>query len=394
MQKIAGFILLVMFAWPFPSVQAALAPGSGPNEMIESSLPLLDRLSVDNVNRFIEQANRQMEQNLPLLTAEKLKEIAAGGFGAQWQKGWQFVQQRLFYELKANAFLLGNLIILAVLCALLQNLSSSFGEAAVATLGHAVCFVFLMVMVLNAFNNAVSLARTTVDAMTGFLEALLPLLIALLAGVGAITTSGMFTPLMLLLVSTASVVINNVVLPLLLFATFLDCLNRLSDKYSLGNLAKLLKQASMICLGATLVVFIGVITVQGVAGSVADGVALRTAKYATSTFVPVIGKMFADTVEMIMGASLLLKNAVGIFGLVIVSGLCAFPLLKLLVLALVAKLAGALVQPMGEERMAKCLDAVGDNILLLFSTVLTAALMFFVAVTIVVAAGNMAVMLR
>ena len=97
------------------------------------------------------------------------------------------------------------------------------------------------------------------------------------------------------------------VLPLLMVTALIECVNYLSDQYKLSNLAGVLKQTGMVVLGLTLVIFIGVISIQSVVGSVADGITLRTAKYATATFIPVVGKMFADTVELVMGASLLIK---------------------------------------------------------------------------------------
>ena len=46
-------------------------------------------------------------------------------------------------------------------------------------------------------------------------------------------------------------------------------------------------------------IFVGILTVQGVAGTVADAVGLRTAKYMTSAFVPVVGKVLSDAVETV-----------------------------------------------------------------------------------------------
>jgi stage III sporulation protein AE len=170
--------------------------------------------------------------------------------------------------------------------------------------------------------------------------------------------------------------------------------NYLSDQYKLSNLAGVLKQSGMVVLGLTLVIFIGVISIQSVVGSVADGITLRTAKYATATFIPVVGKMFADTVELVMGASLLIKNAVGVVGVLAVATLCALPVVKLLSLITVIKVTGALVQPMGAEKMAKCLDTVGNNLMLVLGAVLTVALMFFLSITMIIGAGNVTMMLR
>jgi len=358
------------------------------------SKQLFDNLSTENINQFITKINQELNEDIPLLNSNTIKEIASSGASFDWNQIWQTFVSRLFKELAANMHLMGKLLFLAVLCVLLQNLQNSFEQSGISMLAYGVCFIFLSVITLTAFYNAITLARDTVGNMVSFMEALLPLLISLLAGVGALTSAALFTPLMLFVVSAVSVIVKNVVLPFLVITSVLECVNYLSEKYRLSNLTNLFKQAGMIVLGFTMVVFIGIITIQGVAGSVADGITLRTAKYATATFIPVVGKMFADTVEVVMGASLLLKNAVGIFGVMAVLTICAFPLIKLLSLIAVIKISGALVQPMGDERMAKCLDAMGNNLLLVFGAVMTVALMFFLAITMIIGAGSVAMMLR
>ena len=363
------------------------APGEAAGE-------LADAISLDDVNSFIGKINRELNEDIPLLSGETIRSIAARGFSLDWESIKQNTITRLFKELAANAHLMGKLLFLAVLCALLQNLQNSFEHSAISLLAYSICYIFLAVIALTAFYNAMALARDTVSNMVGFMEALLPLLISLLAGVGAVTTAALFTPLMLFVVSTVSIVVKDVVLPLFFLAAVLQCVNFLSDRYQVSNLCGLFRQGGMVVLGLTLVVFVGVITVQGVAGGVADGVALRTAKYATATFIPVVGKMFADTVEMVMGASLLLKNAIGLFGIATVITLCALPLIKLASLIFVIKLAGALVQPMGDEKMAKCLDGMGDNLLLVFGGVLAVAIMFFLTITMIIGIGSMTMMLR
>lgn len=355
---------------------------------------LFNKLSPEEINNFISAVNRELNEDIPLLTSSTIKDIASQGVSFNWNNLWHSLVNKLFKECATNLHLLGKLLFLAVLCVMLQNLQNSFNQSGISLLAYSLCYIFLAVIALTAFYNALMLARETVGYMVGFMEALLPLMITLLTGVGAITSAALFTPLMLFVVGSVSIVVKDVVLPLLLLTASLEFVNYLTEKYRLNNLAGIIKQAAMIVLGFTLVVFVGVITIQGVAGSVADGITLRTAKYATATFVPVVGKMFADTVEVVMGASLLLKNAIGIFGVMAVLFICLFPLIKLFSLIVIIKIAGALVQPMGDEKMAKCLDAMGNNLLLVFACVLTVALMFFLVITMIIGAGSIAMMLR
>lgn len=386
MKKIIIIVLLLVLysniAWAAPEENQAI-----PFELLEES-------SVNQVNHFIQTVNKELHEDIPLLTTDVIKDIASKGFSIDWQAvGNKFIAY-LFKELATNIHLMGKLLFLAVLCALLQNLQNSFEQSSISLLSYSVCFIFLCVIALSAFYQGLSLARETVGNIVGFMEALLPLLLSLLAGVGALTSAALFTPLMLFVVSATSVVVKDIILPLLFLTAVLECVNYLSGRYKLSNLTSVLKQAGMMVLGLVLVVFIGIVSIQGVAGSVADGLTLRTAKYATATFIPVVGKMFADTVELVMGASLVLKNAVGIFGVLTIALLCALPVIKLISLVVVIKIAGALIQPMGDENMAKCLDAMGNNLLLVFGALLTVVLMLFLVITMIIGAGSVAMMLR
>ena len=77
-------------------------------------------------------------------------------------------------------------------------------------------------------------------------------------------------------------------------------------------------------------ILLGVISVQGAATAVADGVAIKTAKFVTGNFIPVVGRMFTDAADTVITASLLLKNTVGIAGAAIVLFIAVFPAIKIL----------------------------------------------------------------
>lgn len=126
----------------------------------------------------------------------------------------------------------------------------------------------------------------------------------------------------------------------------------------------------------------------------ADGVALRTAKYIAGNFIPVVGRVFADAAETVVGASLLVKNAVGMAGVLVLLLLVAFPALKILILAFVYNLSSAVMQPLGNSPILSCLGIIGKNLLYIFAALATVSLMFFLAITIVISAANVSVMMR
>ena len=319
MRRWIWFVIL-FFVWSM-----GVAEGASVDEFI--SQELFDSLGVDALDREIESINRDLMLDLSPLTLDMVKKIATEGIAFSPEMWARALEQIFFREITSQMHLLGKLLFLAVLCVLMQQLQHSFRSSEIAVLSYSVCFIFLLIIGMKAFASAVMLAEQTIDAMIGFMEALLPLLLFLLTAVGAVTSAALFTPLMLLAVNVLGILMKTVILPMFLLTAVLDSLNFFSRTYRLGQLASLIRQGGMILFGFGMMLFTGLLAVQGVSGGIADGLGLRTAKFAVGNFVPLVGKMFADSVDVIFGASLILKNAVGIFGMVTVATVCLVPLI-------------------------------------------------------------------
>ncbi len=126
----------------------------------------------------------------------------------------------------------------------------------------------------------------------------------------------------------------------------------------------------------------------------ADGVALRTSKFLAGAVIPVVGGMMADAMEVVMGGSLLIKNAIGVFGMATLLVMLAFPLLKIFALVIIYRVATALVEPISDARLVDALGAMANTLTLVMAAVATAALMFFIVITVVVGVGNLAAVVR
>ena len=111
--------------------------------------------------------------------------------------------------------------------------------------------------------------------------------------------------------------------------------------------------------------------------AVADGLGLRAAKFLTGNLVPIVGGVVSDSLELAAGCSLLIKNALGAFAALGVILLCAYPALKILVVAFIYRLAAAFVQPLGRDRLAESLQEIGKTVMVIFATVAVVGLMFF-----------------
>ncbi|MCP1307235.1 stage III sporulation protein AE [Paenibacillus tyrfis] len=352
------------------------------------------RLPLDQVEQFWSRLTRQYGGYFPDSRAPSFMELLLGakdfGLGSIFSGLFKY----LFHELLFNGKLLVSIVILTVFSMLLETLQSSFEKNNVSKIAYAISFLVLMIMAVNSFSVAIGYAKSAITDMIHFMIAVVPLLLTLLASMGNVVTVSVLHPLIVFMIHAVGTAIYFIVFPLLFFSAVLHIVSSLSDKYKVTQLANLLRNVSVGCLGVFVTVFLGVVSVQGIGSAAADGVTIRTAKYIAGNFVPVVGRLFSDASETVIGASLLVKNAVGLAGVVILLVLCAFPALKILALAFIYNVSAAVMQPLGDNPMITCLETIGKSLIFVFAALAVVGLMFFLAITIVIAAGNVSVMMR
>lgn len=355
----------------------------------------LEALDLASVEKYLEELNKDISEYVPELDFTTLiGKIAKGEFELDFNDVISGLLKFLFHEIFSNSKLLGELLVLAVICAVLKNIQTAFEKGTVSTVAWALCYMVMFIIALKSFTIALNIGRTAIDDMVSFMHAMLPILITLLSAMGNFTSAALFHPLTLAVLSGISTLIKNIVFPLFFFSAILGLVSNISEKFQVSKMSALFKQWGMALLGLFLTVFMGFLMVQGITGSVADGVAMRTAKFATGTFVPVVGKMFADVVDAVVGTSLLLKNVIGMVGLISVFFICAFPALKILSIMIIFRVAAAVSQPISDSKLVDCLNIIGSNLGLVFASVASVGVMFFFVIAIVLGAGNASLMMR
>ncbi|KAA0762667.1 stage III sporulation protein AE [Bacillus sp. SH5-2] len=354
----------------------------------------LDKLGIEDVKQFWDGLVTKYGGYLPESQKGSFMEFVKGEKEFSIKEWMIGLLKYLFHELVANGKLLGTLIMLTVFSALLQSLQSAFSKSSVSKIADAVVYMVLIIFALNSFYVVMTYARETIQTMVDFILALLPILLALIATGGGVVSVSFFHPIIIFLMNTSGLLMNYIVLPLLLLATILSIVSTMSDQYKVTKLSKLLQNVSVGIIGIFLTIFLGVLSVQGTATAVADGIAVKTAKFVTGNFIPVVGRMFTEAADTVISASGLLKNTVGIIGLVILCLIVAFPAIQIFCIAFIYKFAAAVLQPVGGGAIIQCLDIIGRSIIYVFACLAIVSFMFFLSITIIIAAGNITLMMR
>lgn len=389
-------ILLLIAFFLYLSTEFACAaentPATENNEkLIRSQLNKMQLAEVESFWSQLQSTYGQYfhEKNLP-----SLMDLLTNQKSFTWQSVLSAFVEYFFHEVLQGGKLLGSIIVLTVFSMILATLQTAFERNQVSKVAYAIVFMVLMVLAVDSFSIAIAAAKQAIGGMVNFMLALIPLLLALLATMGNLSSVTFFHPLIIFMIHVIGTVIYTVVLPLLFFSAILHIVSSLSDKYKVNQLADLFRKVSVGILGVLLTLFLGVLSVQGATTAITDGITVRTAKYISGNFVPIIGRTIADATDTVVGASLLVKNSVGLAGVIILLLICAFPALKILTLSFIYNFSAAIMQPLGNSPIITSLTTIGRTLLYVFAALAAVGLMFFLAITIVITSGNLSMMIR
>ena len=320
--------------------------------------------------------------------------LARGETAVSGEELLRSLAARFLSALTGSLWRMARLLPPAVFCGLLHRLKASFAKASVAEALSGACFLLLAGCMAQDLGQHMVLSQNAVTRMADLMQTLFPLLLTLLAAVGGTAGAAFFQPAIVAAGGTMTALVRSVTLPLALSTGVTTILCHLSPRVRLERLSSLLKTAAVWTLGVSFTVFISVTTLQSLGAAAADGVSIRTAKYAVDHFVPVVGGMFADTMDTLVGASLLIKNALGLTGLLILLVTASLPMVQTLAAAAVYRACAALLEPLSDSRASGCMQAFSDVLMLLFVIQLSVGAMFLLLTAQMLAVGNLTVMLR
>lgn len=299
-----------------------------------------------------------------------------------------------FHEIILSSNLLGTLILLSLLSALLKVLQSAFEKTAISKVADIIVVSAFMLISLGTFKTVADVFLNTATHVNDLLIALLPVILGLIAASGGVTSAVFFSPVLLFLVNSSIFIIKTITIPLLYISTILGITSQINSEYSFSGLAISFRKIAIWTLGIMMATVIGFLSIQGVTTSVADGVGAKSLTFVTSNFIPVVGRVLTDATGVALNMSVVLKNSIGLAGLVVLLIILLFPALKILAVAAVYKLAEVAFQPLNHKIFLKSVEIVSKNLFAIFAGYMIFAFFIFLALTIIILVGNIPIMVR
>ena len=297
-------------------------------------------------------------------------------------------------EVQSSLKGLVSILIIVIIHSILKSISDSLENENISKMIFYVQYILIVTIIMSNFSDVINLVKETTTNLTSYINILIPLLVSLMIYTGSITTTSILQPLILFIINLIGNLVQDLLIPLILIITSISIISKISDKVQIEKFSKFLKSGTVWFLGVVLTVFVGVVSLEGTLASSVDGITAKTAKAIVSSGIPVVGKVLGDVIDSVLGCGVILKNAVGFVGVIVILGICILPIIKLSILTISYKLVAALCEVIADEKIVNLLDEISDIFKVLLAIVISISFMVIIGVTVLIKMSNIGMMYK
>lgn len=281
------------------------------------------------------------------------------------------------------------LIGIALVAAVFTSFTNVFKESHIAETGFYVTYLLLFALLTSTFYKISTIASDALINLKDFMMALLPTYAMGIAFCTGSKTSMVFYETTLGIITAVDYLLIHIILPMINIYFVLLLANNIMKQDMLSKMADLLEKIITWAIKTVLAAVIGINVIQSLIVPVTDQVR-KSVLLKTAQAIPGVGNTMRVATESILQASLLIKNAIGVAGLIVIIIICLIPVIKLAIYQLIYSFGAALVQPISDKRILNCINATAKSAKLLMSVVMVAAVLFLFTIVIVTSTTNLA----
>ncbi len=385
MKKLALFTIFLLFVYSLiPTVVYAEEQVS-----FDSVLQtLLDSLDSEALDKELDEVWEELSLEKASFS-DKIRLVLSGDFKADYGSIFSALFELVFSGLKSMLPVLISVCSIALVYSIAKNLSPDFLSDGIGKVLHFVCYAAVVSLLIFKTFDIVSDCFEGIDKYAKQMDIVFPVIITVMAATGANVSAAVYQPAVAFLSKGITGVVTSILLPMIVFIIVMSVVSGLSGAFKLDKFILFVSSVIKWVIGISVTVFTMFLSIQGLTAGMYDGISLRVAKYAIGNSVPLVGGFLKDGTDLFLASGLLIKNAVGVCGIILVISAVLAPIVELIVFTLFLKLAAGIMEPFADSKMADCVAGLSKNLGYVLASVLMVAFMYVLTIVLLICTGGM-----
>ncbi len=285
--------------------------------------------------------------------------------------------------------IIASIIAVSILGGMVGNLKPNTGGKSIGNIIHFVTYGIVIVFLGTTLVELIALTSKTLTSLKSLMDMIFPVLLTLLTAVGGSVSVGLYQPAIALLGNIFISLITYFLMPLFIFSIVFSIVGNLSNNVKLDKFVAFLQGTFKWSIGLLFTLFLGFITIQGISASAVDGLSIRTAKYTIKSYVPIVGGYVSDGLSIIMASSMLIKNAVGTAGLLLILFSVISPVISLILFMLSLRFMAGIIEPVGDRKTANFVSDISKSMSMLIALIVAVSFMYMVMTGLIMCSCNL-----
>lgn len=355
-------------------------------KVLNEQLGYLDLKNMEEIIKNLSQEGKAIFGSASAL--DKLQSILNGDFKLLGKDALQAFLNLFFQSFITLIPLMASVVAVGILSGMLNHVRSGTTGKNLGDVIQFVCYGMVLVLIVSSVYKLLEQTGKTLAILKGQIDAIFPILLTLLTAVGGNVSVSVYQPAIGLLSGSILQIFNSVLMPIFIFSFVFSIIANFSTTIRLEKFSAFLSSLFKWIVGVIFTVFIAFISVQGITAGAMDGVSVKTAKFAMKSYIPILGGYLADGFQVIMASSILIKNAIGLCGLLLVFSTVLAPILNIVIFGLFLKLTAAILEPLTDGRISNFLFGVSKNLTMLVAILIGVSFMFVILTSLIMCSAN------
>lgn len=380
-KKLTLIIILFIFFFGNVSFPSAAVKADSLQDNIQEQVGKID---FNEYEKFFNSLNET--NNLDFFSF--LNNLLKGEYSFEYSSIFEYLINLALDDLFDIIPVMINIVAIAILCGIVQQIRNSFLTDGVAEITYFVCIMGILLLISSELIIVIQNCKNAINSLSILTEIMSPIILTLMASVGAKVSVSVYTPTVAFLSNGVIVLVSNIILPLVGAITVINILSNFSDVIKINKLSELFSTIIKWLFGIIATVYGLFLSVQGIAVSIFDGISIKTAKYAISNTVPIVGGLLKDGLDLVLAGSVIIKNSVGVISIFLMLLITVSPIIYLTVFSLLLKTVSAIIEPISDARISNICTSISKSLEYVIACVLLVGFMFFVTVLLMIFSAN------
>jgi len=346
----------------------------------------LDKIDWESLEEFLESQDSGDFFDGSLI--QVAKNILTGNFNIDVKTFFEFILNLILVGLKDLLPILSSVAIMSILSGIISKTKSNLLDNSMGTLINFFFFSTVILIILGSVWQLLSSAKKVITSIKTLSNLITPVLLTLMTATGAKVSTKVYSPAITLLSEGVIEIVSGIVLPTFIFCVIFCIVSNLSQEIKLKQLTNFFKNISTLVLGITFTIFTGFLAIQGLTAATIDGVSIRAAKFATKTYIPILGGYLADGFDVILTSCILIKNSFGLISLLLLLSIVMSPIIKIIVFNLGLNLISAMTEPIADKTIINFLVDLRKSLSILLVSLIAVSFMLFILIMMIIFSAN------